>query len=345
MSKKFDLPLVGSLTSLLLLSGLVLHSIAPAIFPVYFFYFIIAAISFLIFSQIDFEIISLFAKHFYFGSLILLLATLIIGKVTRGVIRWIPIGALTFQAAELVRPFLLVFFANQLTTEDLKLNKILTVLGLFLLPFILILVQPSLGVSLLTAVGFLGILLASPIKKSHFLWLAMIAVLVIPLSWLFLAPYQKARIVSFVNPFADPQGRGYNAIQSMITVGSGKLLGRGLGKGVQTQLAFLPERQTDFIFASISEELGFVGAFLVLFGLFVLFWRLTVFLENSVSPPARAFVSGLILTLFIQTIIHIGMNMGLLPITGVPLPLISAGGSSLLATMIGLGIAQGCRKR
>lgn len=345
MLKKFDLPLVLSLSSLLLVSAVVLKSIAPAIFPLYFIYLAIALVFFIIFSQIDFEIISLFSRHLYIISLILLLTTLIIGQVTRGVIRWIPVGALTIQSAELVRPFLLLFFANELTKGDIRASRFLKILVLFFIPLILILIQPSLGVAILTAIGFLGVLLASPVKKSYFLWLIIVMIAVLPLSWQFLAPYQKARIITFVNPFADPLGRGYNAIQAMISVGSGKFLGRGLGRGVQTQLAFLPERQTDFIFASISEEMGFVGAGLVLLGIFVVLWRLTLFLENSVSPAARAFVSGLFLTLFIQVCIHIGMNMGLFPITGVPLPLISAGGSSLLGTTIGLGIAQGAKRR
>lgn len=344
MLKRVDLLLALSLFLLFLVSLIILKSIAPSIFPSHLIYLLIASITFIIFTQIDFDILLLFAKHLYIGSLILLLITLIIGQASRGVVRWISLGTLTLQPAEIVRPFLLVFFANQLTDRDLGFRKFLTILGLFLLPFILILIQPSLGVALLTAVGFLGILLASPVKKKYLLWLVIVIAGLLPLFWQILASYQKARIIAFINPFKDPLGRGYNAIQSMISVGSGKFWGRGLGKGVQTQLAFLPERQTDFIFASISEELGFVGAVSVLLGIFILLWRLTVFLESSINPAARAFISGLILTLFLQIFIHVGMNIGLVPITGVPLPLISAGGSSLLTTMIGLGIAQGARK-
>jgi rod shape determining protein RodA len=130
----------------------------------------------------------------------------------------------------------------------------------------------------------------------------------------------------------------------MITVGAGKFFGRGLGKGVQTQLSFLPERHTDFIFASIAEELGFLGSVVLLIGLFFLFWRLSGIITDTKSPAARAFVSGIFLTLFVQTFVHIGMNMGLLPITGVPLPLVSAGGSSLLGTSLGFALALSCRK-
>lgn len=345
MFKRFDLLLVLSLFVLLLISTIVLRSIVPSIYPLYFIYFIIAVVAFVFFSQIDFDIISLFSKHLYIGSIVLLLATLIIGKVIRGVIRWIPIGALTIQSAELVRPFLLLYFANQLTKERLTVNYLVRILILFLLPFGLILIQPSLGVAILFLAGFIGVLLSSGIKKSYFVWLVLFAIIFVPVSWQFLKPYQKARVITFVDPFKDPLGKGYNAIQSTISVGSGKFFGRGLGKGVQTQLAFLPERQTDFIFAAISEELGFIGAGMVLSGLFLILWRLTVFMEKAINPAARAYLAGFFLMLFSQSLIHIGMNMGLLPITGVPLPLISAGGSSLLATMIGLGIAQGAKKR
>lgn len=345
MHKKFDLPIVLALLFLTALSTVVLKSIEPGIYPTYFIYLALGLLAYFAFSQIDFDIISLFSKHFYVASIALLIVTLIIGSVTRGVIRWIPIGTLTIQSAEFARPFLLVYFANKLTEGSLNLKKLIKILFLFLIPFVLILVQPSLGVAFLTAVGFIGILFATDIKKKYFLWFAIVVALFMPLFWQVLAPYQKSRITTFLNPASDPLGKGYNSIQSKISVGSGKLLGRGLGKGIQTQLAFLPEKHTDFIFASVSEEMGFVGAALVLLGLFVILWRLTVFMENSQGPAARGYLSGLFLVLFTQVCIHIGMNMGLLPITGVPLPLISAGGSSLLATMIGLGIAQGAKKR
>ena len=344
MFKKFDLPIVLALIFLIVLSGVVLKSIAPTIFPTYFIYIALGIISYIVFSQIDFDIISLFSGHFYIVSIILLAATLIIGRVTRGVVRWIPIGDFSIQAAEFVRPLLLVFFANRLTEQNLNAKKLFGIILLFLIPLGLILVQPSLGVALITAAGFVGILLAANIKKRYFLWIIVVTMMLIPVFWTALAPYQKSRVVTFLNPAGDPLGKGYNSIQSKISVGSGKLFGRGLGKGVQTQLSFLPERQTDFIFASIAEEMGFVGAALVLLGLFVILFRLTVLMENSRGPSARAYLSGLFLVLFVQISIHVGMNMGLLPITGIPLPLLSAGGSSLVATMIGLGIANGAKK-
>jgi rod shape determining protein RodA len=201
-----------------------------------------------------------------------------------------------------------------------------------------------LGVAILTGVGFFGVLLNSNIDKKYILTLVILPVVALPLLWNILADYQRSRIVTFLNPTSDPYGAGYNSIQSMISVGSGRFLGRGLGKGVQTQLAFLPERHTDFIFASVAEELGFVGSTFLLVGLFVLFWRLIRIYETTEDHTAKGFITGMFFTLFFQIMIHVGMNMGLFPITGVPLPLVSAGGSSLLGTMIGLGIIIGIKR-
>jgi len=321
---------------LILISGSILWSIAPKLFSGYLFLIFAGLVAFAIFSLVDFDIISLFSKHFYVTSIALLVITLLLGRVTRGVIRWIPFGVLTLQAAEIVKPFLLVFFANNLDKKAVFL---------MLIPLALVFVQPSFGVAFLLAMGFLGIVLASNVKKRYFLYIALAALLVIPIFWHFLAPYQKGRVISFVNPYADPLGAGYNSIQAQITVGAGKFFGRGLGKGNQTQLSFLPEKQSDFIFAAISEELGFVGAGLVLAALFLIVWRLTVYMGSARGPEARMYLAGLFLTFVAQIGVHIGMNLGLLPITGIPLPLVSAGGSSLLGTLIGLAIAQGARKR
>ena len=252
---------------------------------------------------------------------------------------------MTIQPAEIVRPFLLIFFAAFLTNTTVTFKRLIKALFLLVLPVALILIQPSLGIAILTTVGFWGILIASAFSKRYILLGALLFLSAVPIFFYFLAPYQKQRLLTFIEPSKDPRGAGYNSIQSMISVGSGKLLGRGLGKGVQTQLAFLPERQTDFVFASIAEELGFVGAALILCSLFLLVLRLLYILENAGGVSERAYLSGFVLIFLMQILIHIGMNMGLLPITGIPLPLVSAGGSSFLGTMIGLGIAIGCRKK
>lgn len=343
MSK--DWKFTSAIGFLLTLSAVILNSIAGNLFPLYFVYMLAGVLLFLFFSQIEFDILELFSKHFYVISIILLLITLIIGQVTRGTIRWIPIGGITLQPAELVRPFLLVFFSVLITSKSLNWIRFIKSGLLLMIPVGLILIQPSLGVSILTVVGFLGILLAGKFDKKYILFGIFVFILAIPILVNFMAPYQKARIASFLHPDADPQGAGYNSFQSVIAAGSGKLLGRGLGRGVQTQLAFLPEKQTDFIFSAVSEELGFLGASFLLVATLVVLLSLIKFMESAQSPAARAYLAGFTLTYMVQVFIHVGMNMGILPVTGLPYPLMSAGGSSLLGTMIALGIAVGAYKK
>lgn len=343
-SNRFDYILIGATIFLVIFGIVTLRSLAPELFPNYFLYLVLAVGAFILFSQIDYEIISIFAKHLYIFSIVLLLTPLLIGQVTRGAIRWIPIGPLTIQPAEIVRPFLIIFFANYLTRGRVDMKKLFSALLLLGLPVFLILVQPSLGVAVLTVLGFTGVVLSTDINKKLLLMSGIVVLISLPVIWQILVPYQKSRILTFVNPGSDPYGAGYNSLQAMISVGSGKLFGRGLGKGVQTQLSFLPERHTDFIFASIAEEMGLVGAGLVLLGEFLVFWRISRVVSQPRNFAARAYVAGTFLTLFTQTFIHIGMNMGLLPITGVPLPLVSGGGSSLLATSISLAIVTTCRQ-
>jgi rod shape determining protein RodA len=330
---------------LLLVSFLILHAIAPALFPGYFIFFLLGLIFYFIFSHIDFEILRLFSRQMYIASLIFLTFPLIIGQVTRGAVRWIPIGSLTLQPSELVRPFLLIFFADFLTLKQPTFKRFLMSLFYLAIPAFLILIQPSLGVTTLTVMGYFGVLLASGFNKKHLSFLIAIALIAVPIVVIVLAPYQKQRVETFLSPLSDPTGAGYNSLQSMISVGSGRLWGRGLGEGIQTQLSFLPERHTDFIFASVSEEMGFIGASVLLGGIFFLLFRCTFILANAKNHAARCFITATIFTLFVQTFIHVGMNMGMLPITGVPLPLVSAGGSSLLATMTSLGIIVGAKKR
>lgn len=340
-----DLTLYVSVTFLLILSAFVLNSIAASLFPTHFIYLFFAVLAFWFFSQIDFDIVSLFGTHLYVISLVLLLITLVIGAVTRGTVRWIPIGPISLQPAEIIRPFLLVFFASYMTHGKVSLNKFIKAGILVFLPVILILIQPSLGVSILTLLGFFGILLASNFNKKYIFLGLIVLVLLLPLFWQFMVPYQKQRLMTFINPTSDPLDTGYNSLQSTIAAGSGKLFGSGLGHGTQTQLSFLPEKQTDFIFAATAEELGFLGAGLMLIFTFLILYRLIVYMENAVSPAARAYLAGLFLTYLGQVFVHVGMNMGILPVTGIPYPLVSAGGSSLLATMIGLGIATRAYRR
>lgn len=336
--------LVASVVLLLVFSNVILRSVAGYIFPSYWVYIVIGVLAFIFFASVDFDIFTAFSWHLYILSVVLLLLPLIIGEVTRGAVRWIPLGSYTLQPAEIVRPFLILFFAKFMTQGELTTKRFLWAVGLLMVPLVLILLQPSLGVSVLTGLGFAGVLLSCDFNKKVLLTGVILFALYLPFSWFLLAPYQKLRVKALFMPESDPYGVGYNSMQSMISVGSGKLFGRGIGEGVQTQLRFLPEMQTDFIFASVAEENGFFGA-AVLMGLTViLLYRVIAVAGAAKNVIARSYASGVFLTMFAQVMVHVGMNMGIMPITGIPLPLVSVGGSSLLATMMMLGLVVGAKK-
>lgn len=320
------------LLSVFMLNSLGYLTVSYLIFV--FFSFVL----YFVFASIDFEILSIFSKYAYIASIVFLILPIIIGQATRGTIRWIPIGSFSLQPAELVRPFLFTFCAVYLSQVQKTIPNLVKASLLFAFPTFLILIQPSLGVTLLTSIGFLGILLSSRFPKKYYLIGILIILISMPIGWNFLADYQKTRILTFLSPTADPMGVGYNSLQATISVGSGRVFGRGLGRGVGTQLAFLPERQTDFIFASIGEELGFVGAVFALLLTFFLLSRILAVFDGSQDRASGMFVAAVFLSFLAQVFIHVGMNMSLLPITGVPYPLLSAGGSSLMATMITLGM-------
>ena len=344
-SNSTDTLTVIYISLLVIISLVVLNSISSVLFPTYYLYTFIGVLVFIIFSKLDFEILSTFSKQLYIGSIIFLIIPLIIGQVTRGTVRWIQIGALTIQPAEIVRPFLLIYFAKFLVTNKFTSSFLVKAFFYLLVPIGLIVIQPSLGVAVITSIGLLGVLLASGINKKHFAISILVFLLALPVSFFFMKDYQRQRITTFLNPAMDPLGAGYNSIQSMIAVGSGKFLGKGLGKGIQTQLKFLPEKHTDFVFAAVSEEMGFVGASVLLVVAFLLLSRVLSALDHAKDPVSRAYIAGFFLTLLVQMAIHVGMNIGLLPITGLPFPLVSAGGSSFIATMMGLGIVVGARKK
>ncbi len=327
---------------LITLSIITLRAIYPSIFPNYFLYIVISFAAFFSFSRLDFEILEIFYKHFYVISVVLLIITLLIGQATRGVVRWIPLGPINFQPTEIVRPFLLLFFAKFLSEQRITIKRFILALILFAIPFLLIWFQPSLGVAIVTTIGVVGIILTTGIEKRIILISIITVIALLPIVWQLLKPYQKTRVIDLLN--SGKREANYNSLQSMISVGSGELNGRGLGKGAETQLYFLPERHTDFIFASISEELGTIGSMLVILTSFYLLYQIIIISESTKNIVARTFAIGIFMTLFVQTFVHIGMNMGLTPVTGLPLPLVSAGGSSLVATMASYGILLGIKR-
>ncbi|MBI3952411.1 MAG: rod shape-determining protein RodA [Candidatus Doudnabacteria bacterium] len=269
---------------------------------------------------------------------------LFFGSAIRGSSRWVNLGFFQLQPAELAKLFMVIVMAKFLDKHGEKLKDFRYVLlsAVYIgIPALLILAEPDLGSALVLAGTWFAMLLFSPMKKKHLAILIAILILGLVVGWFFvMQDYQRQRVFTFINPDADPKGSGYNVIQSIIAVGSGGLWGRGLGRGFQSQLKFLPERQTDFIFASTAEELGLLGSLAVI-GLFcLLFYRLVKTIKTSRDNFGMFLALGIFFMFFIQVLINIGMNIGILPVTGIPLPLLSYGGSSLLTTFLALGVIQ-----
>lgn len=296
---------------------------------------------FFLFSRIDHRIYDNLGRVIYALAIALFAITLLLGLESRGAIRWIPVGPFRLQFSEIFKPFLICAFAFFLGNHDgKKLRVYILSLAWVALPMVLVFKQPDLGSTIVYATSFLAMLLASGTSFGHLLLSFLGLGLSLPVVWRFLADYQKNRILSFISPHVDPLGASYNSIQAVISVGSGMFFGRGLGRGTQSQLNFLPERHTDFVFASLSEEMGFVGATALLAVYFFLIWRIFSIAGQTNSAPARYICLGIGIMLLTQVFINVGMNIGILPVTGITLPLVSYGGSSVLATMIGLGIVE-----
>ncbi len=298
-------------------------------------------------SLIDFRIFKtqgLVVLLFYLLVVALLAILLLINYRVRGVEGWFRLGNVFFQPVEVAKLSLIILLAKFFSRRHIEIYRIqhLIVSGVYLgIPTLLVLVQPDLGSAIVLISIWVAIIVFSGMKLRHFFILLLLAILLSSFAWGFmLKPYQKSRITAFVNPYADPKGAGYQMIQSMIAVGSGRLWGKGLGYGSQSHLNFLPEAETDFIFAAFAEEWGFIGVIALLLFLYVILWRTVRIGQQSSDNFSRLYAIGFAAFIFVQSFIHIGMNMGIMPITGITLPFVSYGGSSLMVSLIGVGILQ-----
>jgi len=266
----------------------------------------------------------------------------------RGVRSWYKVGPISIDPIEFTKIVLIILLAKYFSKRHIEMYQVRHIFlsGFYLLlPAILIFLQPDLGQVIILIAFWVGVLLISGIKLGHFLILILCFLLIFILSWNFLLKdYQKERILSFLIPF-EPLGVSWSQNQAKIAIGSGGIFGQGIGKGSQTQYGFLPEPQTDFIFSAIAEEMGLIGVSVLLFLFSILLWRIIKIAIDSQSNFSRLFASGFSILLISQIFIHIGMNLGISPIIGIPLPLISYGGSSLIAIFIGLGILQSIKTR
>ena len=305
---------------------------------------VVGLVGLFLFANIDYHFFQKNSTIFYVLAVLLLFLVLFFGLEIRGASRWINLGLFNFQPSEFAKLAVIVLLAKFFQQQGGLLRKFRYVLwsaGLVLVPAALIALQPDLGSAAILVAVWLGLLLVSPVPRRYFLYLLVLLLILGTLMWLlFLADYQQNRIRSFLNPTADPLGQGYNVIQSIVAVGSGGFFGQGLARGLQSQLQFLPERQTDFIFASTVEELGIVGGALVLLLFFFMLWRLIRIIHNSRDRYGMYLSSGVFFLVLIQLSVNVGMNLGLLPVTGVTLPFLSFGGNSLVVMLWLVGMVE-----
>lgn len=295
-------------------------------------------------SRIDMSFLkksSILSGLFIFSNVILVLV-IALGKTAKGATSWFNLGGISFQPSDLVKIVLILILAKYLSRRHVEIANIkhLLITGVyFFIPFVLVFLEPDFGSAIIFGCIWFGMILVSGLSKKHLLVLTGTALIIGALLWGFVfKPYQKARIMNFLNPLADVRGSGYNAYQSMIAVGSGKVIGKGVGFGTQSRLNFLPEYQTDFIFAAFAEEWGFIGALLVLLCYVIIFWRIIRLAMGGSTNFETLYAIGMGIYFASHVIINMGMNIGLLPVTGITLPFMSYGGSHLIAECLALGI-------
>jgi rod shape determining protein RodA len=292
----------------------------------------------------DYHALRSFSGFFYIFGFGLLTAVLFFGQVINGTKGWFHILGLGIQPVELAKFILVLFLASYFSSHQLKTQplKHLLLSGLSLAGFFgLVILQPDFGSALLLFFVWLAIVLLAGMDKKYLVFLGAASVIVFFLAWSFyFKDYQKQRVLTFINPSFEATDQGYNVAQAIIAVGSGGLFGRGIGFGSQSQLKFLPESQTDFIFAVISEELGFFGVFLVLAFFAIFLVRALLAVRKVNNDFGIYFILGSVSLIFIEAFINIAMNIGLLPVIGIALPFVSSGGSSLISNLMFLGVIQ-----
>jgi rod shape determining protein RodA len=298
----------------------------------------------IVLARTDYRSLKKFSGVLYLLTVVMLVATKYFGTTKLGATRWLSLGFFQFQPSELAKVFMVIvmakFFAENV--EQMHRPKIFAKSVIYIgIPTLLVALQPDLGTALTFTIIWGAMLLVSSIKKRYVAVVAGVALLTMPVIYrFFLKDYQKHRILTFLNPTADPTGTGWNVAQAKIAIGSGQIWGRGLGHGPQSQLNFVPFKHTDFIFAALAEEMGFVGAFVVIILFGVILYRILRIAMLSRDYFGMFLSTGIFAVLFFHILINIGMNLGLMPVTGIPLPLVSSGGTSVVITLLCIGILE-----
>jgi rod shape determining protein RodA len=305
---------------------------------------------FFIASLIDFRFLKrtdiLIGIFLFFCGLLVLLFGL--GHIAKGAKSWFSLGGFSFQPADMMQLVVIIVLAKYFSRRHVEIKdfKHIFISALYaLVPFVLVLIQPDFGSAMLIFLIWFGMILVSGISKKHLLIVFAIGLASFALLWGFVfKPYQKARIMTFISPLSDTHGSGYNVNQSVIAVGSGQILGKGVGYGTQSRSHFLPESETDFIFAAFAEEWGFIGSILLLILYGLIIWRILANAKVGATNFEMLYGMGVAILFMSHLLVNVGMNIGLFPVTGIPLPLMSYGGSHLLTEGLSLGILMGMRR-
>ncbi len=298
--------------------------------------------------RFDYRILKNYATRLYIANIVLLVAVMVFGISQLGAQRWIQIGSFSFQPSEFAKVFLIICLAAFMEKRIEWLETFrdyLPVFAYILLPFVLVMKQPDLGTSLTFIAILLGMIFVSGFKFNWFAKLGVLFVAMLPAFWMILKDYQKNRIRVFLNPELDPFGSGYHVIQSKIAIGSGGLLGKGWLAGTQSQLNFLPENHTDFIFAVVGEEFGFVGSMFIILLYMIIIWRGITIALNAEDDFGTLLAVGVTSMFMFHIMVNIGMTVGIMPVTGVPLPFLSYGVSSLLTNVMLVAILLNIKLR
>tara|TARA_Y100000590_G_C15680750_1_gene999689 strand:- start:520 stop:1641 length:1122 start_codon:yes stop_codon:yes gene_type:complete len=308
------------------------------------------SVFFLLFILISFFNIRLwykFAYIFYVIVLILLIGVDLFGVTASGSKRWINLFFINLQPSELMKVSLIIFLAryyNKIPSQNVNNIKYILIPFLsFLIPVFLVIKQPDLGTAVLIAISGLIVIWLTGFRIKYFIYSFLVLICLIPVGIAFLKPYQKSRILTFFDPERDPLGAGYQIIQSKIAIGSGGIFGKGFLQGSQSYLDYLPEKHTDFIFTLFSEEFGFVGSLLLLVIYALIIYRIARIGHQLRTNFGKLFCFGFAAAFFVYVTVNMSMVLGLLPIVGAPLPILSYGGSSMLSIMIGLGVVMSCK--
>jgi rod shape determining protein RodA len=351
LRKNLDKPLL-ILTYLTALLGILMiysatHGDPGAYHKKQMIWVVIGSVGLVLTTGIDYHLYARFARHLYILNLLLLTLILKVGHTTNGAVRWIRVGSFQFQPSEFAKLFLILTLAIYLTKRQETIREFKTLFLSFLyvaIPITLIFKQPDLGTALVVLAIWFGMVYMAGARLKHLFALVVAGSLLFTGLWIsgkVIRSYQKQRLVTFINPEADPNKAGYHVMQARIAIGSGGMWGKGLLRSTVVRGGYIPEKQTDFIFTTVGEEFGFIGTVVVvaLYG-GILFRGSAIIAANDKELLGKLIAAGIVTMFAFHVIVNIGMNIGIMPVAGVPLPLISAGGSNMLTTLLCIGLLE-----